>query len=119
MEEKQQKKLARRLDKKISANVQKLGSKLVYQLLKMYYAAIDKDTPVWAKSIIFSALVYFVLPLDMIPDFIPVTGFTDDISALGLALVQVGSQISDEHKSLAKKRTEAWFGSSEVLEIEE
>lgn len=46
---------------------------------------IDKDTPVGAKLVIAGALAYLVLPVDLIPDFLP-GGYLDDMSAIMAAL---------------------------------
>lgn len=40
------------------------------------------------------ALVYFVVPLDLIPDFIPGLGLTDDISIVYMIFKSVGDDIS-------------------------
>jgi uncharacterized membrane protein YkvA (DUF1232 family) len=49
----------------------------------------DPDTPIVAKVVIPAVLAYLAMPLDIIPDFIPVLGQIDDVLvvALGLALV--------------------------------
>lgn len=41
---------------------------------------------------IIGSLIYFMMPIDLIPDFIPMTGFADDISIIFL----VFSSISDD-----------------------
>jgi uncharacterized membrane protein YkvA (DUF1232 family) len=40
--------------------------------LKMYHAALDSDTPAWAKAAIFGTWGYFISPVDTIPDSAPV-----------------------------------------------
>ena len=54
-----------------------------------YYCAMDKNTPLRAKGILVAALGYFVLPLDLIPDFIFGLGFTDDIAVRTAAITAV------------------------------
>ncbi len=67
-----------------------------------YYAAIDKDTPTKTKAILFGALAYFIVPTDLIPDFIAGLGFTDDAGVLMFALSQVRDAIQPKHKDRAK-----------------
>ena len=43
-------------------------------------------TPMRAKTILIGALAYFILPLDFLPDFAPLIGFSDDAAVLALAL---------------------------------
>ncbi len=37
------------------------------------------DTPLSAKILLVAAIVYFLSPIDLIPDFIPVIGYVDDL----------------------------------------
>jgi uncharacterized membrane protein YkvA (DUF1232 family) len=73
-----------------------------------YYAAVDPRTPLAAKSVLFGALAYFVLPVDMLPDFIASFGFTDDAAVIFAAVKTVGSQIKDHHRTRAR----AWLEKS-------
>lgn len=86
------------------------GREVVEKALILFYAASDPDTPKKAKTIIFSALGYFILPLDAIPDFTPILGFSDDLGALALALATVAAHIKDEHRKAAKRKAIEWFG---------
>src|SRR3546814_7110156 len=47
-----------------------------------YYCAFDPKTPRPVKAMLLAALAYFVVPSDMIPDFIAGLGFTDDATVL-------------------------------------
>ena len=49
------------------------------------------------------ALAYFVLPFDVIPDMMPVLGFTDDAAVLATAFKLVSSHIRPEHRDAAKQ----------------
>ena len=62
-----------------------------------YYCAIDPETPSSSKGIILAALAYFVLPIDIIPDFLFGLGFTDDIAVLWAAFRAVRHNIKPEH----------------------
>lgn len=42
---------------------------------------------------IIGSLLYFLMPLDLIPDFIPVTGFADDISIIFLVFNSINEDI--------------------------
>ena len=57
--------------------------------LVAYYAARDPRTPVVARVLALLVAAYALSPIDLIPDFIPVLGYLDDIVLvpLGLALV--------------------------------
>lgn len=74
-----------------------------HDLLAAFYCAFDEATPLRVKAVLFSALAYFILPLDVIPDFIPVIGFTDDAAALAAAIASVKGAITDDHRKAATR----------------
>ena len=71
-------------------------------LLAAYYCAFDRHTPLSVKATLIGAIAYFVLPIDAIPDFIPVIGFTDDAAVLGAAIKMVSDHIKPEHRQAAR-----------------
>jgi uncharacterized membrane protein YkvA (DUF1232 family) len=71
-------------------------------LLAAYYCAFDRDTPLPVKATLVGALAYFVLPLDAIPDVLPVIGFTDDAAVLATAIKLVASHIRPAHREAAR-----------------
>jgi uncharacterized membrane protein YkvA (DUF1232 family) len=71
-------------------------------LLAAYYCAFDRDTPLPVKATLVGALAYFVLPLDAIPDVLPVIGFTDDAAVLATAIRLVANHISPVHRQAAR-----------------
>lgn len=95
------------------------GIKIIYLALLLFYTLQKSTTPPIAKSIIIGGLGYFILPLDIIPGFIPVVGFSDDITALFSVLVAVALYIDDEVKSKAKDKLSDWFGSYDASELKD
>ena len=93
--------------KKVGRFVRRAGKPVIVKALVLYYCLQDPDTPQWACRIIMGALVYFVMPIDAIPDFIPFTGFADDFAVLVLAMALVVMHIKTEHTRMAE---ETWEG---------
>ena len=75
----------------------------VEEAVAAYYCAIDRDTPLQVKAIIMGALAYFVLPADLIPDFIAAMGFVDDAAVFYAALRVVAPHIKDRHRDRARE----------------
>jgi len=73
-------------------------------LLAAYYCAFDHSTPLPVKTALIGALAYFVLPADIIPDVLPVLGFTDDAAVLAATLNMVASNMRPEHRTAAKNK---------------
>lgn len=72
------------------------------QVVTVWYCARDPATPVKAKAILLGALAYFVLPFDVIPDFLAGLGYTDDMAVLMAAIRAVLPYITDEHRRQAR-----------------
>lgn len=68
-----------------------------------YYCARDPETPLPVKATLMAALAYFILPSDMIPDFIAGLGFTDDATVLFATLSLVSNHVRGRHRLRAKK----------------
>ena len=88
-----------------------IGAKVLYPALQLYYLLQAKDVPVKAKTLIIGALGYLILPADIVPDFIPAMGFTDDITALLIVLRTVGKYITPEITRQAKEQTDKLLNS--------
>lgn len=85
------------------------GSEVIEKALWLFYAAQRPDTPAWAKTVIYGALAYFILPTDAIPDLLPLAGYTDDLGALAAAIGMVSLYISEEVKEKTRQKMQAWF----------
>ena len=79
------------------------GIPFAEDLLTVYYCAFDRSTPTQVKATLAGAIAYFVLPIDAIPDVLPVIGFTDDAAVLAIAIKLVSDHILPVHRELAKR----------------
>ncbi|MGB3503049.1 MAG: YkvA family protein [Mesorhizobium sp.] len=68
-----------------------------------YYCAIDPKTPMRPKGVLLAALAYFVLPFDVVPDFLLGVGFTDDLAVLTAAIAAIRGHIKPEHRKKAAR----------------
>lgn len=67
----------------------RVARRLKGQALVVYFVARDPRTPWYARALAFAVVAYAFSPFDLIPDFVPVLGYLDDvvIVPLGVALV--------------------------------
>ncbi len=103
---------------KIKKVASKAGAKVIYIALILYYELADETVSLKEKGIILGALGYFILPVDLIPDFIPVAGFTDDLAALLAAFAYVKSHLTPEVKMRAQVKLREWFGDFDASSID-
>jgi len=94
---------------KVKKLVRKAGIKIVYIALLLYYVMRNPATPKADRTKILGALGYLLLPTDLIPDFLPVAGYTDDLAALTWALYSVAKNITSEVKIQARQKLGEWF----------
>lgn len=98
----QEKKLVmREFGQKLRSNIGKVP--FAEDVTAAFYCAMDTNSPAFVKAILFGALAYFIMPTDVIPDFIVGLGFTDDASVLMAAIAVVKKHVTDKHVSKAKQ----------------
>lgn len=108
-----------KLLRKVLKVARKAGEKLVYTVLLLFYVLKSPSVTKGDKTTIIGALGYFILPIDLIPDFIPFAGFTDDLSAIMLALHAVWKNITPEIKAMAAAKAREIFGEFDQDKIDE
>jgi len=108
--------------KKLKGFAGKAGIKVVYLALLLYYMLVDEAVDLKSKMTIVAALGYFIFPFDILPDLLPVIGFTDDLSVLLFAISIVKGKINETHRLKARNTMELWFrgiNDVQLLTIEE
>jgi uncharacterized membrane protein YkvA (DUF1232 family) len=92
--------LRRKLWRRILAEAASLP--FLEDILTAHYCAFDRKTPLYVKVILVGAIVYFVMPDDLIPDSLSLIGLADDAAVLGGAFKVVSSHIKPEHREAAQ-----------------
>jgi len=87
------------------AMLRRIGRRLPFaqDALAAYFCAIDPQTDRRVKLTLAGALAYFVMPIDLIPDFLPLVGFTDDAAGIAAARAAVSRSIRPEHRDQARR----------------
>ena len=102
---------------KIKGAIKKVGAGLIYKALQLFYVTQNPNCPMKIKAGIFAALGYFISPIDMIPDFAPIVGYTDDAAAIAIAITLAHIYIDDEVKRKAQDKLVDLFGKKILSEI--
>lgn len=87
-----------RAQTKLSSMKSPAGHLLVYiptfiRMIRSYLSREYTDIDVKNLITIIASIIYFVSPIDLVPDFIPVLGFTDDAAALALCIKKVKNDL--------------------------
>ena len=87
------------------ASLKERARAAAHETSALYYAFLDRRTPVAAKLIAGLTAAYALSPIDLIPDFIPVLGMLDDIlivpAGVALAIRLIPPAVMDECRTKA------------------
>ena len=70
---------------------------------------LDSGTPPQVRLTMLAALTYLLVPVDLIPDFIPAAGCSDDLVALTALLGLCSSHMSESIRMRAQRKLDRWF----------
>ena len=77
-------------------------------VLALWIAAGDARTPWYAKAVAGAVAAYALSPIDLVPDFIPVLGYLDDLIivpfGISLAISLIPGDLMSEYRQLASSR---------------
>tara|TARA_R110001592_G_scaffold112467_3_gene310728 strand:- start:1839 stop:2207 length:369 start_codon:yes stop_codon:yes gene_type:complete len=68
-----------------------------------FYAARDPATPTGVKAAVMAALAYFIVPFDVVPDFIAALGYTDDATVFYGAWRLLAPYLKPHHETKARQ----------------
>ncbi len=91
----------REFGQKLRSNIGKIP--FAEDVTAAFYCAMDTKSPLFVKAVLFSALAYFIMPADVIPDIIAGLGYTDDASVLMAAISTVKKHVTEQHIEKAKQ----------------
>ena len=93
-------------------------------IVALYIAGRDPRTPWLAKGLAIAITAYALSPIDLIPDFIPVLGYLDDLiivplgMALAIRLIPPGLMLEFRNEAAARERLpKNWLGAALIVGI--
>jgi uncharacterized membrane protein YkvA (DUF1232 family) len=84
--------------------------RLTLEVYALYLACRDPRVPWYAKALAATVVAYAFSPIDLIPDFIPVLGYLDDLILVPLGVLAVRAMISDAVMEDCRRRARAALG---------
>ena len=85
------------------------GRTLAQPALEAFEMVIDPSTPTQARVTMVAALTYLIMPMNLVPDLIPITGFSDDLVALTAVIGLWKSHITPEMRNKARQKLDKWM----------
>lgn len=102
------------------------AKKLKTDIPAIYLALKDKDTPILAKAAAGITVAYALSPVDLVPDFIPVLGYLDDIILLpalaALTIRLIPKEILERNRRLSEElwqngKPKKWYYAIPIISI--
>ena len=89
--------------------LRRAGRTIAAPALEALEMVMDQATPPQARLTMLAALTYLLIPTDLIPDFLPIAGFSDDLVALTAVIGLCSKHITPEIRLRAQRRLDRWF----------
>ena len=87
----------------------KAGRAIAQPALEAFEIIMDPSTPAQVRVSLIAALSYLIMPLDLVPDLIPVAGFSDDLVALTAVISLWSNHITPEIRERARQKLDKWL----------
>ena len=85
------------------------GRTIAAPALEALELMLDASTPAPVRLTMTAALSYLLMPADLIPDFLPIAGFSDDLVALTAVVGIWNSHITPDIRARARRKLDRWF----------
>lgn len=82
-------------------------------LIALWFAKNHPDMPLMAKVVAMLVVAYAFSPIDLIPDFIPILGYVDDLILVPLGIIIAVRMIPSHVLDQARCDADAWLGSNQ------
>ena len=106
------------LKRKIKKYAKVIGANAIYKVLQLWFVLQKPEVPMTEKALITGAIGYLISPIDFIPDFTPILGYSDDFIAITYALIHVHGYIDDDVKEKSKNMLNSIFGDNAADHLE-
>ncbi len=95
---------------KIKESAKRLGREGVRHALLMYFVLKSPDTPRSEKILIYSAIAYLVLPVDLIPsNRVPIIGWLDELVSATVAIQKLRRYVTPAIEYEVERILDDWF----------
>jgi uncharacterized membrane protein YkvA (DUF1232 family) len=83
------------VDENLWGKLEKSGKRISFakDILALYSYMKDPFVKWYRKAIVVAALIYFIVPIDTIPDITPLFGYLDDLGVIAALLKYLGSEL--------------------------
>jgi len=83
------------VEEKLWEKVERTGKKVSFikDIIALYNYLMDDRVQWYRKTVVVGALLYFIMPMDLIPDIAPLVGYMDDLGVITATLKFLGHEL--------------------------
>jgi uncharacterized membrane protein YkvA (DUF1232 family) len=96
------------------ARLRAWAEELKAQLLTLWFCSRDPRTPWYAKALAALVVAYAFSPIDLIPDFIPVFGYLDDLIIVPLGIYLTVRLVPQHVLEESRGKADAWIAARQA-----
>jgi uncharacterized membrane protein YkvA (DUF1232 family) len=82
----------------------KLFKSIGFEATTLFYAFRDPSTPGKLKVLTIAMLMYLISPIDLVPDFLAVFGWADDVAVLMLGIPAIVKRLPEQVRVVAEEK---------------
>lgn len=96
------------IDKEFPKKIKKSAKRISFieDVIALYNYLKDDTVKWYRKLIVVSALLYFIAPIDTVPDLAPLVGYLDDLGVIAAAIKYIGSEIKPYYRYQTSSKKE-------------
>jgi uncharacterized membrane protein YkvA (DUF1232 family) len=94
-----------RVEEELFEKLRGVKVKFAADVRALYAFMRDPRAPLQGKAVAIGALLYFILPFDLIPDVLPIVGFADDAAVIASAVGFLNTQVAAYRRRNRKRAT--------------
>lgn len=94
---------------RVFQRIQGWAKELKRNVLVLWFALKNPQTPLLAKGVVFITVAYALSPIDLIPDFIPILGYLDDLILIPILVWITLKLVPDEVMAQSRKQAQEWL----------
>lgn len=83
----------------------------------LWFACRDPRTPWWLKAMAWGVVAYALSPIDLVPDFIPVLGFLDDVILLPVLIWWIARCLPETIRQDSRQQADAWMATRQTQPV--
>ncbi len=89
------------VEENLWTKLERVGKKISFakDIVALFYYMRDPQVSWHRKAIVVAALIYFISPIDAIPDIAPLVGYLDDLGVITALLKFLGSELIPYYQS--------------------